>query len=391
MLFLYANAPLKIDFFALFIFLGIAQALFLGGIFFFHKSLPNKLLAFLLWALVALITEILLCYTNLMFEVLWLVDFSEPLNFVVAPLFYLYLRAHAYPEKKKLASAEYLHFLPFACYFLYLSVLVFPQSLAYKYNCYVSAYHPQMTKVVASVYWGFVEVFWVRGKVNELMLLQLLVYQVLSVRLLWRSFQARKIAFWARTDSNLAWVRNIWVQSFVLLVLFIIVKLTFYNDLGDHILATHIVLIIYTISFRVMRQSLFLQTEQASSERVGKKYEKSSLTPEIQAQTLQKLESLMQTEKPYLQADFSLPTLAQKLQVSVHHLSQILNEEMGQTFFEFTAQYRIKEAQILLRAPETTYLKMEEIAERVGYNSKSSFNTSFKKIVGQTPSEWRRG
>ena len=52
-----------------------------------------------------------------------------------------------------------------------------------------------------------------------------------------------------------------------------------------------------------------------------------------------------------------------------------------------TAEYRIEEAKRLLK--EKMNYKVEEIAEQVGYNSKSSFNTAFKKITGMTPSEWR--
>jgi AraC-like DNA-binding protein len=102
-----------------------------------------------------------------------------------------------------------------------------------------------------------------------------------------------------------------------------------------------------------------------------------------------KLDEVMNTEKPFLNDSFSLPGLAKMLAVSPHHLSQILNEKLGQSFFDYTASYRIKEAQQLLLAPEHAHIKIEEIAGMVGYNSKSAFNTSFKKIVGLTPSQYR--
>jgi AraC-like DNA-binding protein len=59
----------------------------------------------------------------------------------------------------------------------------------------------------------------------------------------------------------------------------------------------------------------------------------------------------------------------------------------AKVFFEMRAEYFIEEAKRLLK--EKMNIKVEEIAEQVGYNSKSSFNTAFKKIVGATPSEWR--
>ena len=132
-----------------------------------------------------------------------------------------------------------------------------------------------------------------------------------------------------------------------------------------------------------MSQSTFFHQKNV------KKYEKSSLTNEIQENTLAKLQHLMDTEKPFLNPNFSLPNLSKRLSVSPHHLSQILNESLGQSFFDFTAQYRIEEAKRILKNPETQSIKIEEIAEMVGYNSKSAFNTAFKKLTGKTPSEFR--
>ena len=99
--------------------------------------------------------------------------------------------------------------------------------------------------------------------------------------------------------------------------------------------------------------------------------------------------SIKNEKKPFLEPDFSLPELARSLGTSVHTLSQVINEGLGKSFFEMTAQYRVQEAKVLLKAHPN--IKVEEIAEQVGYNSKSSFNTSFKKYTGKTPSEFRTG
>jgi YesN/AraC family two-component response regulator len=96
----------------------------------------------------------------------------------------------------------------------------------------------------------------------------------------------------------------------------------------------------------------------------------------------------METEKPFLQSDFSLPQLADRLKLSVHIVSQVINDGLGKSFFEMTAEYRVATAKQLLK--DQPNIKIEEIAEQVGYNSKSSFNTAFKKITGKTPSEFRQ-
>ncbi len=300
----------KIDFFALFIFLGVAQGVFFGSVFLFQKStdsLSNRLLAFLLLTFSAVIGEVFLCYTNLMFEVLWLVDFSEPANFLFAPLCYLYLQSKL--SNVPFKSKQYLHFLPFGLYSVYMGIIHFPQSLAYKYNCYIDVYHPALPKLETFVYWEYKEVFFVRSLVNEWMALQLFIYLFLSFRSLLKCFQAQKLSFFSNQIEYLASSRHLFLQYVSILVLFVAVKIGFDRDLGDHILAAHIALVIYIISFQVIRKSLFLHIpSELTGEKTAKKYEKSSLTPETQANTLHKLQVLMDEQKPFLQASFSLPT-----------------------------------------------------------------------------------
>ncbi len=117
------------------------------------------------------------------------------------------------------------------------------------------------------------------------------------------------------------------------------------------------------------------------------KYKSSSLTPEQQNMLIEKLKKIMAAEKPFLRADFSQPDLARQCGITVHQLSQIINDGLGKNFFEWVAAYRVDEAKRLLK--DQPNIKVEEIAEQVGYNSKSSFNTVFKKNTGLTPSEFR--
>ncbi len=385
--------PLKIDVFAMLIFLGIAQGLFLS--FFFitrkgDKSLSNKFLGVLILSFSLALAEIFLCYTNMMFHTLHLIDFAEPTNFLLSPLAYLYLKTKLSNQFDK---KQYWHFAPFVFYLIYVSVLFYPQEIAHKYNAYVSAYHPQFTHLEANIYLRYPTLFFFKDNVNELMLLQFLIYIIICFVLIYNEFKKIGLSFWSKQDTTLDWCRNIFIQMLSVIIVFIIVKSIFQNDLGDHILAAHITLVIYTISFRVIRQSAFFhltKEENETKKEERRPYEKSTLTPEIEENTLRKLQELMQAQKPFLSSDFSLPTFAKMLKVSPHHLSQILNESLQQNFFEFTAHYRIEEAKKILVEKETAHLKIEEIAEMVGYNSKSAFNTSFKKIVGLTPSEFRK-
>lgn len=84
----------------------------------------------------------------------------------------------------------------------------------------------------------------------------------------------------------------------------------------------------------------------------------------------------------------NLGKLAKMLNVPEKHLSQIINQKAGLNFNDFVNCYRIKEAQTLLS--NDTRLNVIDVAYEVGFNSKSTFNTAFKKITGVTPSEFRK-
>ncbi|MFY0689397.1 MAG: ABC transporter permease [Cyclobacteriaceae bacterium] len=120
-----------------------------------------------------------------------------------------------------------------------------------------------------------------------------------------------------------------------------------------------------------------------------KKYEQSKLASAAKYQILHQINHYLEKEKPYLDPSFSLKHISQEVKASAHQVSQVLNEQMGLSFNEMVIRKRISEAKKLLKSHSLTHLKIEEIGERVGYLSKSSFNTSFKKITGQTPSEFR--
>jgi len=67
----------------------------------------------------------------------------------------------------------------------------------------------------------------------------------------------------------------------------------------------------------------------------------------------------------------------------------VINENTGQNFFDFVNRYRIGEAKRMLTDPTDKKITVQEILYVVGFNSKSSFNTLFKKYTGVTPSEFK--
>ena len=96
--------------------------------------------------------------------------------------------------------------------------------------------------------------------------------------------------------------------------------------------------------------------------------------------------NFMISEKPYLEENLTLQKLAEKTNIPEKHLSFLINKVMGKHFFDFINSYRIQQAQILLKNKE---LNIQQIMYEVGFNSKSSFNTAFKKYTATTPSKYR--
>lgn len=388
--------PIHLDLFAIVIFLGVAQSLFLG-IFFLvgerGKHVANRCLGWFMLGLGAVTGEIFLCYSNYMFQMLELVDFSEPINFTLGPLFFLFVFARLY---QRLPRRWGWHLLPAGLWTLN-SISWLYQPIEVKYNNYLEAFHPELPHIAERLYY-LPEDFTggMREYVSELTLLSSLAYNLAALIIIRRAYRRSGNGFWQPEPVRLAQLRNLTLLFTMLPILIAIIKPQFEEDLGDHLLASYLAVVIYAISLLIMSGSPFSmstpETQAVAADALTeprKKYEKSAISEEVEEAVLQRLTRLMTEEQPYLQPDLSLPKLAQQVSTSPHTLSQLLNDRLGQTFFDWLAAHRIAEAQRLLNNPATAHLKIDEIAERVGYNSPSAFHTAFKRITQQTPAQFR--
>lgn len=100
------------------------------------------------------------------------------------------------------------------------------------------------------------------------------------------------------------------------------------------------------------------------------------------------LMDFMKTEKPYLDDKLTLQKLAEQMNMSEKQLSLLINHHTGKHFFDFINEFRIHDAKKLLK--ENHQLTVLEILYEVGFNSKSSFYTAFKKETNQTPTDYRK-
>lgn len=98
----------------------------------------------------------------------------------------------------------------------------------------------------------------------------------------------------------------------------------------------------------------------------------------------------MVKNKPYLNNELTIQDLADQLKVSTQEISNYLNKELGVNFFNYINSFRIEEAKQRLTNPAFDYETLLGIAYDSGFNSKTSFNTLFKKETGMTPSEYKK-
>lgn len=146
--------------------------------------------------------------------------------------------------------------------------------------------------------------------------------------------------------------------------------------------------LVSTLVFTSMRYfSNFEAVKQKDpKEQPKKSTQEKLLNPEYAA----KIDIIMRSQKTYLNPDLTLDMLADTLGIAAKDLSMIINRHFNLNFYEFVNGYRIEEAKKRLLDPANKSKTITDIYLEVGFNSKSVFNTFFKKLVGKTPSEYRQ-
>ncbi len=97
---------------------------------------------------------------------------------------------------------------------------------------------------------------------------------------------------------------------------------------------------------------------------------------------------LMETEKIYTNPDLTISSLSEMLHVKPHVLSQLINRYYNKNYRDYINGYRVEEFIRMVRSKKYKHYTFLALAHEVGFNSKSTFNLAFKKIIGQSPSEY---
>lgn len=381
------DSVIRMNVFSIVILLGVIQGLFLSVFFFsrsFRKKPSNLYMGFLMFCLACIILEIFLNYSGYMGEVAWMNNFSEPLSFAIGPLMYFYIYAEIYRHKPRY---QLLHFIPFVFWLGY-SVFYYVQPLEFKLFSYYDYQFPQMD-IARPVQHVSSDPLGLRKIINELVMIQLGAYILASFVEVFKVARKQHVSFFARRIKLVSWLRNFLFLLLLALICLVAVKFMFIRDIGDYLIAAYISVLIYATSYNVIMASDFFR--EGTSELIfGKrKYEKSTLSEQDKDEILEKITAFLEKDGHYKNNLISLPLISKNLSLPVYQLSQVINERLQIGFFELIAQYRIKEAQSILSDPSRNYITIEEIAEEVGYNSKSAFNRIFKKLTGNTPSAYR--
>jgi len=344
----------------------------------------NLYMGILMFCLSCIILEIFLNYSGYMEEIAWMNNFSEPLSFAIGPLMFLYIYAEINRHKPRL---QLLHFIPFV-FWLGDSVFYYVQAMEFKVYSYYDFQFPQM-EVVRPVQSVDSDPLGLRKIVNELVMLPLAAYILASFIEIFKVTRQQHLAFFSRKIPMVSWLRNFLFLLMLALVCLVVVKFVFIRDIGDYLIAAYISLLIYATSYNVITASDFFR--QGSSETmIGKrKYEKSTLSETDKVEILRRTIEFLEKDQRFRDNLISLPLMSKSLSLPVYQISQVINEKLNMGFFELLAQYRVKDAQSILADPAKNHITIEEIAEEVGYNSKSAFNRIFKKITGKTPSAFR--
>ncbi|OJJ15618.1 hypothetical protein BKI52_37680 [marine bacterium AO1-C] len=320
--------------------LGLAQGLFLSFYLFTLKTGDKKSNIFLALFLLGLTLRIGRSVLNYYIPLQnWQSNIGISGVLVAAPSLWFY--GITLIEKNKIFTfKKYLHFIPFAIFIFFIPFV--PRG-------------------------GNFESFWNYGIVVFI----LLFYLILSWSYLHknRSLVSKRVLHWYRNiliGATLIWLH--YVGNMLDFTMYYIRGPIFYTFL------------IYAFTY------LFLNLHKFNLQ----KYGSSNLDKNSSRVLFQQIKELFEVEQVFLDDAITLNSISEKLNVKSREISQAINENKQQNFYEFVNHYRIERAETLLKDSTYKNEKIATIAYDSGFGNVTSFNVAFKKKTGLTPSSYRK-
>jgi len=190
---------------------------------------------------------------------------------------------------------------------------------------------------------------------------------------------------------NLSWMKNVLRSLAYLVALSLLVSILqyfgepLYFEIGLLVLMASISVFISNVLFRALEEPQMFVFQDSCD-----KYRGSNLSgPEVEV-IADKIKNAIEQDMLYLDPNTTISDLADAVGITARQVSQVINQSFRQNFFELINSYRIMEAQKIIKHSADPKMTILEIMYKAGFNSKSSFNTQFRKFTGITPSEFKR-
>lgn len=307
-------------------------------------------------------------------DLMWdeLLFFPTNPGLLIGPTVYFFILSLTNTDfrfKKK----DLLHLLPFLLFALY-RLSIYAQGQLY-----------------VQTWMAEVDLPYIAGPVSILTLISNYVYLFFSIRYYYR-YKA-----WVETEfSNPEEINFTWYRNYLFLIASGITMswvFTALNDFGFDLDYTQnwweyffIGIILYILSISAYTRSPVVYLRFQAKEKANHIQEAQGIESEQLTVWKGKIQQLMQAEKIYLNPQLSLSQMASQLEIPAQHLSQVIKEGFGKNFNEFINEFRVGEVKNLIMDPKKSHLSLLGIAYESGFNSKATFNRTFKKFTGMTPS-----
>lgn len=363
-------------------FVSISQGLFLLSVIFFRKS-NNRLATLFIAAIVGVIiiinADYALTTSKLYLYAPNLHGFSYGIMFLMSPLFYFYTKS-ILDENFKIDKYFYLHLIPYFIKSIH-TVFVFylidiNEKLAYLYSYEIDQWKVNDGSIISL----------------SIQIIHSSIYLYYTKKLIdtKTKYQSGNSLFIIPFEKRKKWL-DILVFCFIAyLITFafwvvIVVNNGYFIYMADYSKAMILSALVYYIAYKYT-----LDPEMVSPDFLRKYSNQTVISEENSKDLIEKINQLMVENKIYLQADLDLNGLAKALNVPAYQASRLINDKFDKGFFDFINQYRIEEVKRRLSDPNFQHFSILGIALQTGFNSKSSFNTAFKKITGKTPSDFKK-
>lgn len=345
------------------------------------QHIPSKLLGLLMILLAQSLMLYMLGFGGI--EIFWkeLTFFPTSVAFLIGPTVWFYTR-FLLDARVRFKAPDIWHLLPFAIEFCY-HLSVFVQGERY------ARWHDEHIYIGSNVYL-------VRDTA-------VLVSQ--GIYLLFARRAYRRYLKWAQVeyaDAGMAerkWLGRFLTAMLVRWVVLVIVgladfvyDLNFEHDWWDNVFTC---LVIYYLGLSAWGQSTIRHSHYTeASEYIGPD---TPADASVQTQTevkpsdqaFSRLEALMQNQRPWLDPELTLTALAEQADMSPKALSALIARS-GMNFNLYVNQYRVEQVVRLANDPDYRHLTIVGLAFEAGFNSKSTFNRTFKELKNQTPSDYIR-